>query len=536
MQRNSLLVLLAAVMMVIASCGHADKSAVTVPKDAGMVFHINTGSLTSKLSWKEIQQTNWFKEAYAEADDSLAKKLLDNPENSGIDIQGDLVFFLKRQGKGGYFAFEGLVKDPAAFEAYNKKMKPGAVSSKNGDLNVLKMDDVVATWKDGRFIYLFDAPLFAGFNGGGSYGDSNGKLSADSLTAIAKTLYDLKGDATLGNDDRYASLLKEAGDLHFWMSAENIYGGMLTGMLSMTKISTLFEGNVTAATVNFDNGKISFKSKSYYNKELGKFYEKYKMKKIDEDMLARIPSNNVVGVFAMNYPPEGLKEFLKLVGVDGMANGFLGEVGYSVDEFIKANKGDLLVAVSDLAVKAEVVTMPSYEEGGQPYTYTKTDPSVKVLFGVSVNDKPSFDKMIGVVKAKVGDIPEGGGIPKISYTLNDKWFAAGNDEAQVNQFAAGGANNKQPFIGKLAGHGAGFYVDIQKIMKAWEPATTDSSAKIVLGESLKTFEDALFTSGELGGGSVTSQGELNFVDKSTNSLKQLNQYLDKVSATKKKGF
>jgi hypothetical protein len=180
--------------------------------------------------------------------------------------------------------------------------------------------------------------------------------------------------------------------------------------------------------------------------------------------------------------------------------------------------------------------MPSYEEGGQPYTYTKTDPSVKVLFGVSVNDKPSFDKMIGVVKAKVGDIPEGGGIPKISYTLNDKWFAAGNDEAQVNQFAAGGANNKQPFIGKLAGHGAGFYVDIQKIMKAWEPATTDSSAKIVLGESLKTFEDALFTSGELGGGSVTSQGELNFVDKSTNSLKQLNQYLDKVSATKKKGF
>jgi major membrane immunogen (membrane-anchored lipoprotein) len=531
MQRNSLLVLLAAVMMVIASCGHADKSAVTVPKDAGMVFQINTSSLSSKLSWKEIQETNWFKEAHSEADDSLAKKLLENPESSGIDTKGDLVFFLKKQGKGGYFAFEGLLKDPAAFEAFNKKMKPTATGSKDGDLSILKIEEGIATWKDGRFIYLFDAPVFNGFTGGSN---SESKLSADSLISIAKTLYDLKGENTLGNDDRYTSLLKESGDLHLWVSAEHLYSGMMSGMLSMTKFSTLLEGNITAMTVNFDDGKISMKSKSYYNKEIGKLYEKYKMKKIDTDMLARIPSDSVVGVFAMNYPPDGLKEFLKVVGVDGMANSFLSEVGYSVDEFVKANKGDVLVAVSDLVVKSEVVTMPSYEEGGQPYTYTKTDPSVKVLFGVSINDKPAFDKMVGVVKAKVGEIPEGGGIPKISYTLNDKWFAAGNDEAQVNKFVAGGANNKQPFIGKLSGHPAGFYVDLQKIMKAFQPSTTDSTGKIVLAESLKVWEDILFTTGEVGGGSMSSEGEINFVDKKTNSLKQLNQYIDKVAGTKKK--
>jgi hypothetical protein len=532
MQRNSLFVLLVVAVTLIASCKSSDKSAIAVPKDAGVVLHINANSLSSKLSWKEIQQTNWFKEAYADANDTLAKKLMENPDNSGIDAQSDLVFFVKRQGKGGYGAFEGTLKDAAAFEAFNKKMKPTATSSKDGDLNILKMDGGIATWKSGRFIYLFDTP---GMNMGSAWGNSGGSTSfgADSLTAFAKGLYDLKGDNSLGSDDKFSSLIKEAGDIHMWISAEHLTGGMASGMMSMMKISTLMEGNVTTMTVNFDNGKIDVKTKSYYNKELGKLYEKYKAKNIDGDMLARIPAENITGVFAMNYPPEGLKEFIKVLGVDGMANSFLSEVGYSMDEFVKANKGDVIVAVSDFEIKTETVTTPPYEEGGQPYTYTKSDPSVKVLFGVSINDKPAFDKLIGIAKAKVPPMPESG--PKISYTLNDKWFAAGNSEEQVNKFVAGGANNKQPFVSKLAGHPIGFYVDLQKILKAVAPTATDSSSKVALAESLKVWEDMLMTGGELSNGSISGHFEINFVDKNTNSLKQLNQYIDKMAAAKKTG-
>jgi hypothetical protein len=539
MQRKSLFVILATAVVLIVSCGRADKSAMSVPKDAAVVVHINSSSLSSKLTWKEIQQTNWFKEVYADADDSLAKKLLDNPDNSGIDTKGDLVFFLKRQGKSGYSVFEGSLKDAAAFEAFNKKMKPEATASKDGDISILKLGEGIATWKDGRFIYVFDAPFLdmSRFTGSRPPGDGSSgptRLTADSLVAFAKGLYNLKGDNSLGNDDKFVSLLKENGDVHLWLSAEQLYGNMITGMLSMMKFSTLLEGNITAMTLNFDNGKIDIKSKSYYNKELGKLYEKYKMKNIDADVLARISAENVVGVFAMNYPPEGLKEFLKMLGVDGMANGFMGEMGYSVDEFVKANKGDLIVAVSDFEIKTVVDTMPAYEEGAAPYTYTKTDPSAKVLFAVSINDKPAFDKMVGIVKAKMGEIPEGS-MPKISYTLNDKWFAAGNSEEQVNKFVAGGANNKQAFVSKLAGHPAGMYVDLQKILKTSE-AAADSSSKAALTESVKLWEDILFTYGELGNGAMSSHCEINFVDKNTNSLKQLNQYADKLAATRKRGF
>ena len=63
-----------------------------MPKDAGFVMHINSSSLSSKLSWEEISQTNWFKEMPRKPTDSLAQKLLDDPSNSGIDTKKDFVY------------------------------------------------------------------------------------------------------------------------------------------------------------------------------------------------------------------------------------------------------------------------------------------------------------------------------------------------------------------------------------------------------------------------------------------------------------
>lgn len=538
MQRKSLFGLMAVALVLIVGCGTGDKSAVAIPKDAGLVIHINTPSLTSKLSWKEIQETNWFKEAYNEVDDSLAQKVLGNPEASGINTEVPLVFFVKRQGKNAYVVFEGALKDAAAFEAFNKQMRPKATGSKDGDLNILKLESkFIATWKDNRFAYVgADDMGYAKYDADG--GSNTPSVNSDSLVTFAKVVYDLKGDNSLTSDDRFSSLLKEKGDAHLWLSSDNFTGDMLGEVFAATKLSDLTRGNISAATLNFDNGKIEMQSSSYYNNEMGKLLDKYKMKHIDGDMLARIPSENIAGVFTWNYPPEGLKEFLKIGGLDGMTNGFLGKVGYSLDEFVKANKGDVLIAASDYTLKTEQVTIPSYEEGGAPYTYTKSSPSVKVLFAVSINDKPAFDKLVSVVKAQVpedlANSPDSNF--RVSYSLNDKWFAAGNSVDQVNKFLAGGKNNSHAGVKKLAGHPGGMYVDLQRILKTSEAGVTDSTAKVVMAESIRMWEDVVATVGDYSNGTLKSHFEINLVDKNTNSLKQLNQYIDRLAATKKKAF
>lgn len=529
MQRNLLSILVLAIAMVsIVSC-KTDKSGIAIPKDASFAIVVNTSSLTSKVSWQEIQQSEWFKKLYAEKTDSLSRRLLNDPANSGIDLKNELAFFVKKEGKGGYMAFEGSVKDAAAFEAFASKLnQDGKKPVKNGDVSVLTYNGKsLVAWTNNRFVYIMDAPVP---NAGGRYLSSEESqpftFSTDSLQKFAVQLFDLSGKNNLVNDDRFAAVRKEAGDLHYWVNAESYYNSM-GGLLSILKMNVLFEGNAYGAALNFDNGKITLKSKAFYNKDMKALIEKYAGGKVSDAMINRIPSKNVVAVFAFKYPPQGLIDLLKLMGVDGMVNGFLGSEGFSTEEFVKANKGDVLISVSDFEIKPTEVTMTD-PETGNPVTIQQNEmPNANILFATSVNDKPAFDKLFGILKTKVQQFSPAI-TSKVHFQLNNEWFTAGNSPEQVNGFLKGG-NNQFPFTSRISGNVFGGYIDVQKILKNTAPAIADSSAKVAMDMSINMWQDVYMTSGGLKNGAFEGEAEINLVDKNTNSLKQLNKYLDAVS-------
>lgn len=500
-----------------------------IPNDAAVVIHLNANSLNSKLGWDEVKQTNWFKETYADAPDSLFKKLMDDPANSGMDIKSDFIFFLKNEGNNGYMVFEGSVKDATAFELFNKKVSQGAATKKDGDFNNMQLPGgAVVTWNKERFAYLIDAPNMnaaRNFSMEGANSVEPAKLSADTLLVIGKSLFSLKRDNSLGGNEKFGNMVKEEGDVHMWMNSEYMYNGAGAGMLSMMKVNTLIKGNVSATTINFDNGKIVMKSKAYYNKELDNLFDKYDSKKINADLVNRIPSQDVVAAFVMNYPPEGLKEFLKVIGVDGIVNGFLGEANYSIDEFIKANKGDMIIAVTDFSLGGKTDSIQI--SGGEPLTRNQFGPDAKILFATSINNRPAFDKLVGIVKARGGDALSQG-LPQVNYNLNDNWFAISNSTEHVSRFLAGG-NNKHAFADKISGHPFGGYIDIQKLIKSMNAASGDSSGNALSNASLQMWQDVVITGGEYKDGALSGQAEINLVNKNTNSLKQLNTYFDQFS-------
>lgn len=534
MKRLSFLMLIALFSMVtIISCKSGDKSGVQVPKESAFVFHLNNTSLSGKLSWEEIKSTRWFKEAYADANDSLLRKLLDDPDNSGIDTKANMVLFVKKEGRGGYVGFEGTLKDPKAFEEFNKKTYPQATVAKDGDGMVigLQNDRVIAYTQGTRFIYIVDLPLgmAASMIPGASRGESF-HFSKDSLVSFAKSTFNLSGKDNLTSDDRFAELIKSPGDVHIWMNNEQYFNMLGAEVLSMMKIGDIINGQTSASVLNFENGKITFDSKTYLNEKMAGLMKKYPPKKISADMINRIPSKDVAAVFAMNYPPDGLKDLLKLAGVDGMVNSQIEKLNYSLDEFIRANKGDLVIAVSDFVVKKEEVTIGG-EDGGQPYKYTTSKPDVKVLFATSVNDKAAFDKLITTLASQM---PEASGAAKeVSYQIDKNWFVASNSADYNAKFLAG-TSNQFAFAGRLADHGIGMYVDINKLIKGAGAELTDDRQKAQYEASIKMWQDAWMTGGDYKDGSTTSHFEINLVDKGTNSLKQINQWVDKMNATSRK--
>ena len=514
----------------ILSCKQTNKAGAMVPDDAGMVMHLNANSLTSKLSWNEIKQTNWFKEMYAETPDSLAQKLLDDPANSGMDIKNDFVFFLKSYGNGGYMVFQGTVKDVAAFEAFNKKISNNARTAKDGEFNFIKLQGgSVVTWNKDRFVYIIDAPQMNmsksfSLEGDGAYSQPS-PLSADTLMKIGKSLFTLKSSTSLGGNENFGDMVKEDGDLHMWVNSEHLYDGLGAGVLSMMKVNTLFQGNVSATTINFEDGKITLKTRGFYNKELSKLFDKYPAKEISAELVNRIPSQDVMAAFVMNYSPEGLKEFMKVIGVDGMVNGFLGEANYSIDEFVRANKGDMIIAVTDFGIANRIDTIEI--PGTDPMIQRNSTPDAKVLFATSVNDRAAFDKLIGTIKAQGAD-DFSRNIPGITYKLDNNWFAVSNSSDHVTKFLAGG-NNNQAFAAKISGHPFGGYIDIQKILRSTQSSMRDTSEMEAFNASAQMWQDIVITGGEYKNGSLSANFELNLVNKNTNSLKQLSAYFDRVS-------
>jgi hypothetical protein len=526
MRRNSLLIL-SALAILFAACGNkGGKSGLLVPKDAAMVVHINSSSLSSKLTWEEIRQTNWFKQLSKESTDSTAQQLLADPASSGIDTKADLVFYLKKQGKGSYMVFQGSLTDASAFEKLLlqvHKEEPKEVKQ-DGDFSYMASEkDGVILWDKSKFAFINNAEI-PDMQSMGAGKPVISRFSADSLRMYGRTALDLKGEDNLDSDTRFADLVKDGSDIHFWLNSSG-YGGM-TGMASMMKLSLLFEGNVSAVSVNFDNGKITGKSKSYYNPEMTKLIEKHKPENVSSAVLNRIPSSNVAGVIAFNYPPQGLQEFLKVLGVDGMANGFLADMNYSIEEFVKANKGEVLLAISDVNMEPKVDVVP--ESGGTPNN-TNWAPGMNILFATSVNDEASFQKLVTILEGVSKNMMPGKS--PMSYQIQNGWFAASNSDAHKNSFLAGTGTTKQPFVDKISGHPMAMYIDLNKILTATGSknlAKMDTAARQGYDLSLATWQDIVGYGGEYKDKAIVFDFEVNFVDKNTNSLKQLNQYADRM--------
>jgi len=521
---------------IIASCGKTYKEGKMIPNNALAVVHVNTKSLADKLPWNDIKQTSWFKEIYNDTSvQSWAKKIMDSPEGTGIDFNSGLIFFMQKPvGTDGQIVFEGEIKDEKAFEAFNKNLGEEAIATKDGDLNLLTLknmptpkEEMVVGWNDNKFAYVVNSP---GFPKKMKYdmdtlNSNTGLTDAQNLIEVCKNLFALKTDNSMAKNDKFNGLLKEDGDIHVWQNTEEIAkSSAQMGALGMLKLDLFLKGNISTFTASFNDGKITVKQKLYASPELTDLIKKYFGGSINTDMVKNIPSQNINGVLALHFKPEGIKELVKLAGMDGFLNIFLSEKNVSLDDIVKANKGDIIFAVTDFGMKKDSINMGDGTDKGSSYMYEK--PSASFLFSASIGDRPSFNKLLDAGKKAGGDMMSSA---RIFYANNDRFFAVGNSQQYISKYIEGG-NNKFDFVDKIENHPFGLFIDIQKILTtaSLKPAG-DSSEQVIMNESLKTWQSLYAMGGEYKDDGFLFNSEINFVDKSTNSLKQLNSYFDKIS-------
>lgn len=522
MLKNLLTICLVA--FILSSCSNKNAD-LLIPKDAAMVMHINAASLSSKLTWTDIKNSEWFKLMNTkEAKTDFEKKLLDDPAASGIDMNSDMYLFMKPSGRHAYMAFQGKLKDVKAFEDMVKKMNDGNEIKKDGAISYTGEGLDFMTWTNERFMMVGETNTDRRFSN-----SSGGELTKDSMLNFAKATYNLKSSNSIGNNSKFNSVLNEKGDLHIWIdNTLAMRGNEMAKQLSFMKASTVFEGNSTGIIINFENGQIRGVSKAYYNKELSALYDKYLSGNLNTDMLKKIPGDNVDAVIAVNYKPEGIKAFLKLLGFDGLVDGYLTKAGLTLDDLINANKGDFMLAVSDFKMEEKAGSTNSEDNYNN-----NIRPDAKILLATSINNKGAFDKMIDAIKNTISKegLENSNALPPFKYEIKDNWFIAGNSQENVSAYGSG--NTDHPFISKISGHPFGAYLNIKKMVSGIDMRNMVKMYGMQsnqVNSLMGMWDDIVMYGGEMKDGAAISHFEINLTDKNTNSLKQLNSFLGTVAS------
>lgn len=491
-----------------------------VPANASFVLHINGASLSEKLPWSEVKANEGWKKIYADTTvPAEVKKIMDDPANSGIDTRKDMMMFLVKDSLGEYVGIEGTVLNEKTFADFmNDATKNQLVVTDKNGIKTGETNKMALTWNKDRFVMIAgNGYRFNRFSSGSDFGSGS-----KDYPKISRAVFNLEESKSLGDDEIFSKLMSNKGDVHFWVNTEEIYksdanSSLQMGPLSMLNFTKIIKDARTTGTINFENGQIVANVKSYSNKEVAKLIEKYWTGKGDAEMIKRISPDNLGMLAAMSFKPEFISEYLKLLGAEGLMNMAGGMLGFTMDDFIKATKGDILISVSDLKVDST------------------NKPEMNVLGAMSINDKTSFDKLMVALNRATASMKSrvdtsGAAKPPFFFNKSEKYFAIGSGQAPVDAFLTGNKSNSSPLFDKYVNNGSLFYLNIKYFLNSFSKQPKDSADQAIFAASQQVWNDIVAYGKGFDDGVGEFQIEVNMIDKNTNSLKQLNTYINKISA------
>ncbi len=542
---RALLLLSGIAVLLLSACSKTPEQGKHIPKTAALVLGINSKQIQEKLVTEGLTVDKLFEAVQQKDTSNEMAKALKEAENSGVDLKGDVFVAMVPGDKGnGYVMAVAKLKDAAKFETFLKEKSKKEIKA-GKDFKFMEDEDGAVGFNNETIIGVFS---FNPNKFGDAYGGENDPFAAlgDSAAPAAPKapekantpeildgLFHLKADESVATIESFKAVQKEKGDVIFWMSSEQIYAfnpGTPSGVAALvsTNVKKLTAGAFQTAAVHFENGKIKMNSNAYAGTEMKEIMKKYPMEKVNMSMLETYPSENVLGFVLMNFDLRMLGDILKLIGMDGFANMGLAEAGLTLDDVLKAFKGEFALIGSDFSV----VSQPSAWDS----TYKTTKPQAKWVFNLKVGDKAAFEKImsspqVAPMFTKKGNeyVPNEGLAGAMGVSINNERILLSSDAELMAAYAAGKGKVKldEGIESKAKGNVMSMYLSIEKIVNnipAEEMKVPDS----VLNDIKGLLKDLTVATEPYNGTSQKSTIELNFKNEGQNTLVQLANFTQKM--------
>lgn len=539
-----LLLLLVTATALFPSCKNASpKQTKFIPKDAAFVAMLNTSSVKSKLVKSQATIENLLKSISHNSDTALdkGKKEWEDLKNSGVDLDENIYASVVQKDGGmrmgqmpmassSVVSVVAGLEDASKFEAYLKKKDATAQIKKEKEFSYSSNENNMVAW--GK-----DVIIFMTYNSAPSMPELDSIAPAFEvkptqlpepfdIKAEMISYFNLKEDESIASIAQFRELATGKADGSLWMNASSTASQV---PFPLPKLNELLENSYTAATINFEDGRVVMNSKTYTSDAMGDLLEKYSGSTVDLDLVKNYPSDNINAFFVSSFNPEFFTGLVKFLEVGSFVDGFIKKsIGpdYGLQDILKAIKGDVAVVVSDMNVRgADSATMvKEVKQANTNQSFNKA----KVLVNVSVADKVQFNRLMDklveqkmMVKAnneyKLAPELAGAGF-KVS--LDDKSFLIASDSSIITQYKSGTAksNIDAAILDGFKGKSAAGFVDLEKILSTIVPNASDAES---VASAKATFKNIKAYAENFKGKTIEGTMEINMKDEKENSLTSL---------------
>ncbi len=350
-----------------------------IPSDATAVSIIRVPQLLEKINFEELKQMNFYQRVIHESD-PLMKKVLENPEESGIDLSKNFYSFSEVNPNNMNDMVNGLmvnVADPVKFQEWMKATPLSIGARDKGSYQYTTNKELFLAWNE-EMVFI---------------GSQNG----NNLETHLDKIFNLEEGASVLGTSGFEEAGASGNDFSFWMNtnviAENQQAAFGAAMLGYS--SEDLKGNYIHGGANFDDKKMTIKMNFILKKILETDLNMPFKSNVSTDFSPYIPAENLTSVFVMGFDLKGLNQLLKEKGMQGMLANQLGlnQLGLNVDEVANAIDGDMMLAIQ--------------KQG--------SDGKPAGIFSITINEK-EFTPFLDKLKEMRFLTPEGEGI----YKINDK--------------------------------------------------------------------------------------------------------------------
>jgi hypothetical protein len=339
-------------------------------------------------------------------------------------------------------------------------------------------------------------------------------------------------DQSLASVEQFTDMFSEKADGYLFTSSNSSVEALKKTPFNLPKLEELLKDNYTAATLHFEQGKMRIQSTNYFNPTLSSLLRQYAGPVVNWSLVNDYPEGEINMLALASFQPALIGGILQHLELKSFADNFLSKSGLTLDEALKAIKGEIAVVASDLSVQE-----PDPMKRKDELTLQTGLPGGKLLIRLPVGEKASYLKLMetGVKNGwlvKKGttysSAPEFSALGSFLIADEQNIYITSDSSVYNNYLAAAGKKNKFLNSTRFQSYNAAstlFYLNIASTIRGLTKADDSYTFHQATSIIASTVKEITITSDNFDGKSVHNNLEVTMQDAKTNSLVSLTKMM-----------